>query len=415
MRSRTLRAILFVFVICLCAVQAFGQSRIGFNRVTNFSFETVDSSNPSLASGWQVYGQPYTRVTNFNVWDGNYDLQVQANQGAVQHIVVNQDAAFPIRISARVKGNSIGNDPNDKLGASLDCKFADVYGRVYYCPTTTKTKMTGTFDWTWIGFNTADFDTAHIAWIDVRLHMGNVSGTAWFDDVHVDEWGPSGPGMVSFVFHDSFLSTYTKGAPLLRSYGYPYSLALVTGYLGADNIHMTLAEAQQLYAAGGVSILSHTVTHRDLTTLDTNTLNDELYFSQKFLVDNGLPTKHFAAPFGAYNGPVVSRIESEWYGNYPYLSLQTMDSADDVAGQFPYNVMARAVLSTTTMDDVKSWMQQAQYGGWLVLVIHEIDNANGVYTVPYTMLQQIVALVSQYHLQTVTYDNGFDFVTKQQY
>ncbi len=413
--------LLVSFVVLLLAVgNAFAQAvppAPQGDLVLNQSFETADPNNSNLAANWAVYGQPYTRVHNFNVWDQNFVVQLQANQGAVQHIVLNQTYPYRVRLTARVKGDSIVDDPNDVLGASLDCKVYFQNGETAWCYTTKKTKNVGTFDWTEIGFNTASLNVstlwAKIAWIDVRIRMGNVGGTAWFDSVTAEEYTPSNDtGMVTFCFHDSFLSTYTKGYPLLKSYGMVGSEAAVTSYLGLG-AHMSLFQLQDLYA-NGWTILSHTVHHPDMTTLSLLDLNDEFYWSQKFLADNGIPTRHFAYPFGNYNGLTMQRLEAQRYGNLKYDSAQ-VDGDYNMQGMFPYNVGVFSIKYDTTVQQIKDWVNlQKAFHGWAVFVIHEIDNANGPWTVTYDMLHQMVQAVADSGAKVVSYDEGFDRITNTQ-
>ena len=72
--------------------------------------------------------------------------------------------------------------------------------------------------------------------------------------------------------------------------------------------------------ANGWSIASHTMHHQDLTGFSLVHLNYELYWSRKYLRDNGLTVNHLALPFGAYNGLVLGRSQAE-----PYQSVRSTD------------------------------------------------------------------------------------------
>ena len=354
------------------------------NRVANFSFETADSLDATLASSWQVLDQKYTRVNGPGVvWNGNYMLQLTAGAGAVERITLNQTAPLPVRMSAFFKGSGIFDDPNDKTGVSFDCKIAYRDGTFGFCPLTAKTKNVGTFDWTWVGYNTQSLSSIFqpIDWIELRLRMGNVPGTAWVDGVHAEEYNPTSGGMVTFQFDDSLLTTYTKAYPLLASGNFVGSVAAVTSYIGADSNHMTLEQHKDLQNHGwGVD--SHTVSHADLTSVDLKKLNDELYWSQKYLVDNGFPTHHLILPFGAYTALVISRAEAERYSGYSYLSVRGTERGINPQGAFPYNIVTEHIESNTTVGEVKAWLSDTKgRRGWLVLLIHEIDTPNGIYTV----------------------------------
>src|SRR6185369_8340874 len=189
-----MRLILYFLFVSLAVAQP--------NRVVNPSFETVEPTNSNLASGWQVFGGPYVRNNTTTAWDKSYTVQVGSGGGAVQHVVLNQPYALPIRISVRVKGSGIVDDPNDKLGASLDCKIYFHDNSIGFCPATVKTKSVGTFDWKWVGYNTANIGNPYtpIDSIDFRVRMGAVAGTAWFDDAYIQEYIPGMNGMVTFMF-----------------------------------------------------------------------------------------------------------------------------------------------------------------------------------------------------------------------
>lgn len=381
------------------------------NYVVNPSFESANLLNPNLASSWQVYGGTYTRMSIPGAWDQSYVARMTSGAGAVERIVLNQTVPIPIRISVRVKGESIADDPADKLGASLDCKVMYQDGTSAWCPTTAKTKNVGTFDWKWVGYNTANLSSTNspIAWIDVRLRMGTVTGTAWFDDVHVDEWIPKQNGLVSFVFDDSLLSTYTKAYPMMKPYGFVGTEAVTTSRVDVAG-YMTLPNLKDLYA-NGWSVMGHTVSHPDLVTLGAVGIGDELYFSHKYLVDNGFPVNHLALPFGSYNGLVMTQAQKERYASFAYTSVRSSDRGFNPQGVFPYNIYVQEINSTTTAEDVSLWLTTARERKmWLVLLLHEVDNPNGVYTVTSVTLKKILDTVAISGLPVVTYDEGFKIV-----
>src|SRR3989344_2655858 len=183
------------------------------NKVQNFSFEQAGA--PSQAASWNPEWGGYERVAlATGGWDGAYAIKLSGNEtsllGASQRIYFNQKSHAPIRISMQVKGVGIANAPNDNLGASFDCrvKFVSLtLSQLSYCPTTSKTKNTGSFYWRLVGINTTDLvnGSLPIEWVEVRLRRGAVPGTAFFDDVHVAEYWPGTFfGAVTFMFDDCY-------------------------------------------------------------------------------------------------------------------------------------------------------------------------------------------------------------------
>jgi peptidoglycan/xylan/chitin deacetylase (PgdA/CDA1 family) len=64
--------------------------------------------------------------------------------------------------------------------------------------------------------------------------------------------------------------------------------------------YMTMANLRELQGAGW-SIVSHSYTHPDLTTLSADSLDKELRLSQKWVKDHGFgPTGVFVVPFHAW-------------------------------------------------------------------------------------------------------------------
>lgn len=409
--------LVMVFIMTVFALLVRGQ---GGNLVSNFSFETQDPLNSTQANSWQTFTGSYSRVHTFSVWDQNFIAQLSSGGGAMQRITLNQTVAIPVLITVQIKGDNIANDPNDTIGAIFDCKVQYRDGTLRWCPTTPKTKNVGTFDWKLAGWNTMSLYPVPVPvdWIEVRVRMGNVSGTAFFDDVHVEEVSPKTSGMVTFRFDDSLRSTYTKAYPMLAARGFVGSEAVITSYVGADaatrvdSTHMTWEELHDL-AAHGWTMLSHTEHHFDLSTLGINQLNDELYWSHKYLVDNGFPVSHLALPLGGYNAQVISRAQAEWYGGYFYRSVTSSDNGVNPQGVFPYNIFVQEIKLNTTVAQVQAWLTTAKNNkSWLVLLLHEVDNANGPYTVTSATLNAILDAVADSGLPVVTYDRGFTEITK---
>ncbi len=118
---------------------------------------------------------------------------------------------------------------------------------------------------------------------------------------------------VALSFDDGFANFATIAAPLLEEHGLPATLFVPTSHVGSTNAWHSPKQGKHLPVLGlldwdgiaavaerGISIGSHGRTHRPLTSLNADELNDELAGS----VDDvrrelGASPVFFAYPFGA--------------------------------------------------------------------------------------------------------------------
>ena len=109
---------------------------------------------------------------------------------------------------------------------------------------------------------------------------------------------PENPLMISFDdgYRDNFLNAY----PILREQGMTAAFYIITGMVGEDD-RLTPAHIREM-AANGMSIGSHTVSHRELGEMDAEEAANEMSLSRLYL--EGLlqrPVNFIAYPKGCYN------------------------------------------------------------------------------------------------------------------
>lgn len=118
---------------------------------------------------------------------------------------------------------------------------------------------------------------------------------------------------VVLTFDDGFLSQYTEAFPILRHYGFPATIYLVSGYMGSMNnwdgqppwvprrplIDWEKAREMQ---ASGIEFGVHTVNHLRLNQLVREKIKEEIQES-KIVIEKELSckVKHIAYPYGEYN------------------------------------------------------------------------------------------------------------------
>lgn len=133
--------------------------------------------------------------------------------------------------------------------------------------------------------------------------------------VHVPGSGshaPRGNILAALSFDDAHLDHYTTIYPLLKSLQLPGTFFVPSGLLGRSH-GMTPSMVREV-AAAGITIGSHSVTHRPLTSLSRREMETELCDSKAALEDlTGLECRELAYPYGLYDEATTAIAESAGY------------------------------------------------------------------------------------------------------
>lgn len=118
---------------------------------------------------------------------------------------------------------------------------------------------------------------------------------------------------VAITFDDSHVNHHANSLPLLRKHGLSATFFVVTGLIDQDPAWLTRAQLIEL-ADAGMSIQSHTHTHRFLDALPTADLRDELRRSRQQLEDwLGRPVHHLSCPGGRHDRRVLDEAGDAGY------------------------------------------------------------------------------------------------------
>ncbi len=165
-----------------------------------------------------------------------------------------------------------------------------------------------------------DFER-QVAWLRRRGYRG-IRPSQWQDWLEGRGTLPRKP--VLFTFDDGYAEIVEHALPVLRRHGFGALVFVVTGMLGeamswdaegraVDGPPLMSADEVAHLAREGVDFGAHGRTHRDLTELSENELDDEVRGSHADLEQiTGGPVACFAYPFGRYDDRVHKSVSSTY-------------------------------------------------------------------------------------------------------
>jgi len=134
--------------------------------------------------------------------------------------------------------------------------------------------------------------------------------TLTIDELFSKETSSQGEGIVCLTFDDGWRGNYLYAYPVLQEYGLKATFFIATDLIGKP-FYMTWENIKEI-AASGMSIQSHTVTHRPLAHMRRERVLFELSESKRVIEERlGQEVRHLSLPHGSKNGmtwPIAKEI-----------------------------------------------------------------------------------------------------------
>lgn len=137
---------------------------------------------------------------------------------------------------------------------------------------------------------------------------------------------------VMITFDDGDITNYTKAYPILKELGMKACFFIIGEWVGAAG-YMSWREIKELQGAG-MTIGSHGMTHRILTTLSDYELDYEFIASKKLLEDNlKAQISSISIPRGLFNKRVIDKVKE--YGYSKIYTSNPHDTGGVLLGRIP--------------------------------------------------------------------------------
>ncbi|QIF02618.1 polysaccharide deacetylase family protein [Roseimicrobium sp. ORNL1] len=147
---------------------------------------------------------------------------------------------------------------------------------------------------------------------------------------------------VVITLDDGWVGVHEIAYPILKEFGYPFTLYLYKKYVGGAGRSMTVAQIKEMLANGG-ELGSHSVSHQAMAQMRRSKspeqyqawLHEEIHESKRWLEETfQLPCRTFAYPYGDKNADIVKQVMEAGYDAAVTVNPQKLNW-DTHSGELP--------------------------------------------------------------------------------
>ncbi len=215
-------------------------------------------------------------------------------------------------------------------------------------------------------------------------------------------------GAVTFRFDDAWTSQYDNALSLLNAEDFKGTFYVVSERIGDEgsSVYMTRDQISEIYSQGH-EIGAHSRTHRSLSLLTLDQQIAEINGSRQDLLAMNLGLVNtFSYPLGDHNPTIIDIVKDSGY----LASVSTVNDFVNSASD-PYRLESRTIQRGTTVDQIKSWVDDAlENKKWLIISFHEINVSGNLYAITPDNFNQVVQYVVSKKIPVVTVEEGAQFV-----
>ncbi len=215
----------------------------------------------------------------------------------------------------------------------------------------------------------------------VILFLSQVTRAQVASPYEVDNWAGNRNCAISYTFDDGCSGQFSKAIPIFNEFDYKLTLFTVTDWVGGNWNNWVQA------ANSGHEIASHTVTHPDLSKLDVAAQESEIKTSTD-LINEKVPSQQCVTMATPYCAEGSDSLAAAYYiavrGCQGFIEPKTPKNFMNVS-----SIICGDQGSVKTSANFKSKADQAANSkGWLVYLIHGIDNDGGYSPLPSDTLKK---------------------------
>jgi peptidoglycan/xylan/chitin deacetylase (PgdA/CDA1 family) len=175
---------------------------------------------------------------------------------------------------------------------------------------------------------------------------------------------------VTFSFDDGSRTQIDHGYPVLKKFGYPATIYLVTKYMGHDEWYLDWGNVKILTDAGW-DAECHTRTHPHLDTLTHKQLVSELDGCIHDLRWHGYLGRHFATPFGETDPTVQRELKKR------FVSVRAGEViGNELNWENKLNRYQLSIYPLNEDSDLELMKRLIEHGTfekrWLIFMVHQV-------------------------------------------